>query len=78
MDNKERYDGVFTKIFNVEQEQLATLEYKGIESWDSVGQMELLAGLEDEFGIFFEMDDMMDLNSYVKGIEILKKYDVEI
>ena len=40
--------------------------------------MALIAELEDCFEIALEMDDIIDFSSYEKGIELLKKYDVEV
>lgn len=40
--------------------------------------MSLIGKLEDTFDIMFDTDDIIDFNSYSKGIEILKKYDVEM
>ena len=34
--------------------------------------------IEDAFDIQFETDDIVDFNSFEKGLELLKKYDVEI
>ena len=59
------------------EEQLAGLQYQGIELWDSVGHMSLVAALEDEFDIMIDTDDIIDLSSYEKGKEILAKYGVE-
>ena len=56
---------------------MAGLKYQGTELWDSVGHMTLVAALEDAFDIMFDTDDIIDLSSYEKGQEILKKYDVE-
>lgn len=40
--------------------------------------MGLIAELEDAFDIMMETDDIIDLNSYDKGMEILKsKYNIE-
>ena len=40
--------------------------------------MGLIAELEDTFGIMMDTDDIIDLSSFEKGIEILgEKYDVE-
>ena len=39
--------------------------------------MGLIAQLEDAFDIMLEPDDIVDLNSYEKGKEILAKYNVE-
>ena len=40
--------------------------------------MGLIAELEDNFEISMEMDDIIDFSSYEKGMEIMKKYDIEI
>ena len=53
-------------------------EYNSIDTWDSIGHMQLMAELEDAFEIEFEMDDIINFSSYRKGIEILEKYEVEI
>ena len=37
-----------------------------------------VAALEDAFDIMVDMDDIIDLSSFEKGKEILRKYDVEI
>lgn len=46
--------------------------------WDSVGHMALVAELEDRFGIALETDDMIDMSSYAKAIEILRRHGVEV
>ena len=79
MANLEKYNKIFCETFELKEEQLAGLQYQGVELWDSVGHMSLIAALEDEFDIMFESDDIIDFSSYEKGKEILKsKYDVEI
>ena len=78
MTNLEKYNNVFCENLNVTTDQLAGLKYQGVELWDSVGHMTLVAALEDAFDIMMETDDIIDLSSYEKGKEILKtKYDVE-
>jgi acyl carrier protein len=74
----EVYDDIFIQLFDVNHEMLLGLEYQSIEAWDSVGHMSLIVSLEDAFGISFEMDDILDFSSYSKGIEILRKYSVEL
>ena len=78
MTNLEKYNNVFCENLNVTANQLATLKYQGVELWDSVGHMTLVAALEDAFNIMMDTDDIIVLSSYEKGKEILKKYDVEI
>ena len=40
--------------------------------------MALIAGLEEEYKISFETDDIVDFSSFKKGITILKKYNINI
>ncbi len=78
MSNQEKYNKVFMETLDVEVEQLNNLAYQDVPAWDSVGHMGLISELEDTFDIQFETDDIVDFNSYEKGIEILKKYGVVI
>ena len=78
MTNLEKYNAAFCETLSVEEAQLAGLKYQAVPGWDSVGHMSLVAAIEDAFDIMMEMDDIIDLSSYEKGKEILKKYEVEI
>ena len=79
MSNKQKYDEIFIEVFEIPSEQLnENLEYQSIEPWDSVGHMALMAGLEDEFDIMLEMDDIIDFGTYLTGIETMKKYGVDM
>ncbi|MBQ8055992.1 MAG: acyl carrier protein [Paludibacteraceae bacterium] len=78
MSNIEKYQNAFLGTFQIEPSQLKGLKYQEIELWDSVGHMSLVAAIEDSFDIMMETDDIIDLSSYEKGIEILsKKYDIQ-
>ena len=67
------------EVFDINEESLdSDIKYNSIPEWDSIGHMGLIAELEDSFEISMEMDDIIDFSSYEKGIEILKKYDIEI
>lgn len=79
MSNKDKYINAFVEALGVETVQInSELKYQNIPEWDSVGHMELIAELEDAFDISMETDDIIDFNSYLTGIEILKKYDIQI
>ena len=79
MSNKDNYDQVFIVSFELDAKQLNDkLEYNSIEAWDSIGHMQMIAELEDTFEIEFEMDDIINFSSYNKGMELLKKYGVEV
>ena len=75
MNNLEKYDKAFTESFEITADQLPGLKYQDIPAWDSVGHMSLIAALEDAFDIMMDTDDIIDLNSYEKGKEILAKAD---
>ena len=79
MTARKKYDQIFIETFEINSDQLNDLlEYQSIEAWDSVGHMSLIAALEDEFDISFEMDDIIDFGTYVGGIETIRKYGVKI
>lgn len=73
-----KYNNAFVAAFGIDDTKLTGLEYQSIPEWDSVGHMELIAAIEDAFDIMMDTDDIIDFNSYEKGKEILKKYDVEL
>ena len=76
-ENLEKYDKIFVERFGVKPEQLAGLAYKSVPAWDSVGHMELLVEIGEEFGLELEMEDMVDFSSYEAGKRILAKHGVE-
>lgn len=79
MTNKEKYIKAFVAALELNEEQIREgLSYQGVENWDSVGHMGLVAELEETFNIMMDTDDIIDFSSYEKGIEILKKYGIEI
>jgi acyl carrier protein len=78
MTNLEKYKKAFCDSFELDESKLAGLKYQGVDLWDSVGHMTLVANLEDTFDVMLETDDIVELSSYEKGIEILKeKYGIE-
>lgn len=78
MENIQIYKEVFMESFDIKEDILAALEYQGVETWDSVGHMVLIAALEEKFDIMIEMDDIIDFSSFEKGKSILAKYEVVI
>ncbi len=78
MTNDEKYRQLFIATFGVTGEALPGLAYQGVDAWDSVGHMELIAGLEEMFNIMMETDDIIRFNSFTIGYEILRKYDVRV
>jgi acyl carrier protein len=76
MTNIEKYNKAFMESFNIEEDKLKGLKYQDILDWDSVGHMQLMAELEDEFEVELDIDDIVDFSSYEEGKNILLKYEV--
>lgn len=73
MSNIEKYTGVFTKLFEISEEEAKNLKYQDIDAWDSVGHMTLISEIEEVFGIDMDADDIIDFESYEVGKNILEK-----
>jgi len=79
MENIEKYNNAFVEVFGAKAEELNESYGKDtVEEWDSVHQLSLVAMFEEAFDIMFDPEDIMDLTSYVKGKELLAKYDVTL
>ncbi len=77
MTNLEIYTKVFVDTFGISEEEAKVLKFQDIKAWDSVGHMGLIANMEEAFNIMMETDDIIDLNSFEKGKELLAKYDID-
>ena len=75
---QKKYDQAFITAFNIDYTILGTdLKYESIQEWDSIGHMTLISGLEEEFKITMDTDDIVDFGSFKKGFEILSKYGIK-
>ncbi|MCH5265250.1 MAG: acyl carrier protein [Lachnospiraceae bacterium] len=78
MANLETYKNVFIEVFSLSEDfDVENLQFKQIPEWDSVGHMDLVASLEDAFDVMLETDEIIGLDSFNKGLEVLKAHDVE-
>ncbi len=78
MNNLDKYDTTFVESLGVAKEDLPTLKYQDIPSWDSIGHMGLMAALENAFEIMLDMDDILDFSSYETGKQILAKFQIDL
>ena len=79
MENIEKYNNAFVQVFGVKAEELNDGFGKDtVGEWDSVHQLSLISELEEAFDIMFDPEDIMEMTSYAKGKELLKKYEVEL
>lgn len=78
MTNIEKYNQAFVDAFDIDEKDAESMEFNKSEGWDSVGQMKLVAAFEDAFDIILETEDIIGINSYNKGKEVLsEKYDIK-
>ena len=54
------------------------LRYNGITQWDSVAHMQLVMKLEKAFGVMMEPEDILDLSTPAKAVEILAKLGAKL
>ena len=74
MTNSELYKDVFIKSLAVDKDKFdENLKYNEIPEWDSIGHMTLMSGLEENFKITLETDDIVDFSSFKKGKRNIKK-----
>ena len=78
MSNIEKLKEAFVEGLEIPMEEVETATMEGVEKWDSIGQMSLVAIIEDAFGIEFEPDEVMRFTSFAAGVDILKNHGIEI
>lgn len=78
MSTIDRLRAVFRTAFDLpDGADVDNLEYRGIDAWDSLAHMSLVAGLEDAFGLMLDTDEVLDLSSFSKALEILARHGVD-
>ena len=77
MTNLEKYQNAFVEGLELPCESVSLYHRSQWERWDSIGQMSLMAIIEDEFQIEFEPDEIIAFTSYQAGLDILRKRNIE-
>ena len=74
----ERVTALFVKSFKIEPEEFSRdLVPEDVLLWDSLGHMNLVMALEDTFGLHFEVDEITEMSSAGKIIDILQAKGVK-
>jgi acyl carrier protein len=74
--NLKKYKECFLKAFPVNENEIVNLKYQDIPEWDSIGHMNLIATIEDEFEVELDIDDITELSDFNEGKKILQKYEI--
>lgn len=77
MSNIEKLKEAFVEGLEIPMEEVETASMESIDKWDSIGQMSLVAIIEDAFGFEFEPDEVMQFTSFAAGVDILKNHNIE-
>ena len=78
MTNQEKLFQAFATALNIELSTVQPeLTYNTIPEWDSTAHMILIAEIEGVFDVMLDTDDIIDMSSVAKAMEILAKYDVQ-
>ena len=79
MANLEKYKSLLAEVFDTDVANVKEdFSKETVDNLDSIHQLNIIAVLEETFDVMLDPEDIVELTSYEKGIEILKKYDVEI
>ena len=78
MNDLEKYNELFKKALELSADTPIEQFVNRERDWDSVTHMEIIAELEDQFNIMLSPSDILSLDSYKKGIEILKNYNITL
>jgi acyl carrier protein len=76
MSTEARVMNAFKEALDIEGEvNPDELRYREYKKWTSMAHMTLIAILEQDFDAMLETDEILDMSSYGKAVEIMKKYD---
>ena len=78
MTNIEKYKNAFVEGLEIDANEVEGASMEKCDKWDSIGQMSLIAVLEDAFGIELEPEEVMAFTTYEAGIEILKNHQIDL
>jgi acyl carrier protein len=75
---EERLAILFQKVFKIERDEFSPhLQPEDLLLWDSLGHMNLVMDLEETFDVHFEADEITEMTSAVRIVELLKAKGVK-
>ena len=68
----QRIAAVFNDVFEVPPQQMSdSLSPQDVKGWDSLGHVRLVARLQDEFGLEFEVNEIMRMENVAEIKKLL-------
>jgi acyl carrier protein len=79
MTTQEKLISAFSSGLGVPvSQEIATFEYRKIPQWDSMGHMQLVLEIESTFDIMLDTDEVLDLSSFNKAVEIIERRGLSV
>lgn len=73
MSTLERVSKVFSEVFEWDVQLSRQTTPEDVTGWDSLGHLKLVSGLEEEFGVRLEVDDIMEMTSVGRILDIVER-----
>ena len=78
MRNIEKYRNAFINVLDLEEDDVCEDLALGVtREWDSIGHMALISEIEDVFDVSLDSEWITEFNSYLSGMELLKRLGVD-
>jgi acyl carrier protein len=75
MSDSEKLDSVIRTSLDLGPDvDLAGIAYGQTEAWDSVAHMQMVAAIEEAFGIMLDTDDVIGMSNYAIARQILRDH----
>ena len=70
---------IFAEVLGLPVDEITdALAYESVAEWDSFAHMALIAVLDETFAITIALDDVAEIRSVGKAMEILARYGVPV
>jgi len=67
-----KFKGIVADVFGIDKAEVVdSLKYQQIDGWDSLNHLNLVSKLEIEFGLEFDMDEIIAMENIAKIKEML-------
>jgi acyl carrier protein len=79
VSNLNKVKELMALIFEVDRDLIDDASsVDSISTWDSVAQLKLVIGLEQEFGVVIAEEDVVNMSSMEMVLAVLRDLDVEV
>lgn len=73
-ENKEKLYQLVSKTFEIPLDQINdSMAVGSIPQWDSLAHLSLISGIEEAFGIAFDVDELFEVETLADFVALLEK-----